>query len=70
MIFLCRSVNMKELLYLGVKLAASCVEAGYEKVKEDWSEKFNIDDDSDLSFLYHLYSLILFYLSLYVHIHL
>ena len=45
---------MKELLYLGVKLAASCVEAGYEKVKEDWSEKFNIDDDSDLSFLYHL----------------
>ncbi len=27
---------MKELLYLGVKLAASCVEAGYEKVKEDW----------------------------------
>lgn len=45
---------MKELLYLGVKLAAFCVEEGYEKVKEDWSEKFNIDNDSDLSFLYHL----------------
>lgn len=54
MIFLCRSVNMKELLYLGVKLAASCVEAGYEKVKEDWSEKFNIDNDNDLSFLRQL----------------
>lgn len=45
---------MKEWLYLGVQFAASCVEAGYEKVKEDWSKKFNIDNDNDLSFLYQL----------------
>lgn len=50
MIFLCRSVNMKELL----NLVAFGVEAGYEKLKEDWREKFNIDNDNDLLFLYKL----------------
>lgn len=42
---------MKEWLSWGVQLAAFCIEEGYEKIKEDWSEKFNIDNDNDLSFL-------------------
>ena len=45
---------MKELLYLGAKFVGLCIEEGYEKIKEDWSGKFNIDDDNDLLFLYKL----------------
>lgn len=45
---------MKELLYLGAKFVGLCIEEGYEKIKEDWSEKFNIDNDNDLLFLYKL----------------
>lgn len=41
---------MKELL----NLVAFGVEAGYEKLKEDWRQKFNIDNDNDLLFLYQL----------------
>ena len=41
---------MKELL----NLVAFGVEAGYEMLKEDWREKFNIDNDNDLLFLYKL----------------
>lgn len=45
---------MKEWLYLGAQFAACCVEEGYEKIKEDWNKKFNIDNDNDLLFLYKL----------------
>lgn len=45
---------MKEWLYLGAQFAACCVEEGYEKIKEDWNKKFNIDNDNDLLFLYQL----------------
>lgn len=45
---------MKEWLYLGAQFAAFCVEEGYEKIKEDWNKKFNIDNDNDLLFLYQL----------------
>ena len=45
---------MKEWLYLGAQFAAFCVEEEYEKIKEDWNKKFNIDKDNDLLFLYHL----------------
>ena len=45
---------MKELLSLGVKFVAVCVEDQYEKIKGDWREKFNIDNDNDLLFLYQL----------------
>lgn len=45
---------MKEWLYLGAQFAAFCVEEGDEKIKEDWNKKFNIDNDNDLLFLYHL----------------
>ena len=45
---------MKEWLYLGAQFAVCCVEEGYEKIKENWNKKFNIDNDNDLSFLYQL----------------